>query len=97
MSICQSDRYVIYSMPRENENDPFIIHVRDMINGTDKTYDLCELADEPISTEIRMFFYTRGAIVFHRPTGATENAVSFKTHELDLESGRVYKYDVPAA
>ena len=97
LSIFHSNKYLFYIIPRKSEDDPFIVHIRDMINGTDKVYDLKEIVKEPISEKVKIFKIKKGAILFVYDSGSVDNKVSYNTYELNMENGQVYKYDVPAA
>ena len=96
LSIFHSNKYVFYIIPRKSEDDPFIVHIRDMINGTDKVYDLKEIVKEPISEKVKIFKIKKGAILFIYDSESVDNKVSYNTYELNMENGNVYKYDIPA-
>lgn len=96
-----SEKCIVWYEPRPGEDTPFILHIYFPKSGETETYNLSEMA-EKIGAVIPLDDYLTtietGAIKMKRyidPNSVSSGSV--KTFEFDLASGRVYKYDAPAA
>ncbi len=72
----------------------------DMINGTEKEYNLSELANETIPLNNYISGFKKGAVQLSytaEPKEGEYHTTVYKSYELNLENGNVYKYDVPVA
>ena len=96
-----SSKCISWFDPRESEDDPFIVHIYFPISGDRETYDLSKMAasiGEVIPMESYFSNLEKGAITLKKRLDPNSSSSAIiNTFEFDLASGRVYKYDVPAA
>ena len=101
-TVClHSEKCIAWYEPRPDVNTPFILHIYFPASGETETYDLSEMAEKVgavITLDDYLSTIETGAVRMKRwidPNSISLGSVN--SFEFDLESGRAYKYEYPAA
>lgn len=107
-----SEKYILIVEPRKTVTDHFIIHLLDPYTNKETVYNLSDMASSigeriPLDCYLNSFnlFSPVLSKMYYIPkTGVNSEGIEYQTYDIklyktfafDLESGRVFKYDVPS-
>ena len=93
-----SDKCIMWFEPKPKKDDPMIVHLYFPYEDKEEVYNFSEMVKEATGDDLPRECYlalmTNGAVGIRR-MWKDSNDTQTLIYDIDLPSGRVYKYDVP--
>ena len=95
-----SSKLITWFEPKPKKNDPMIVHIYSPFDDKDETYNLSEIIKKETGDDLPQDAYLSGmtnSAVLIRRKWRNGNDKQTKLYEVDVLSGKVYKYEYPVS